>query len=872
MQKNTLHSLFTFLLFCNSFLFAQEINIKGVIKNNNNVAIERASVVLFDANESAIAYTFTNEEGFFGLSFQKKQTTYKLVVSSLGFQKGTVFLDTTKNNIELSISLVDKVENLNEVILAVVKTSDTTKIKAQEYINDTEQTVEDLLKKLPGIEVQDDGTIKAYGKTIDKLLIEGDDVLNKNYKLLSKNLDAKVVDEVQILTNFEDNPVLKRLFESEKVALNLKLKKDKHNIWFGNINLGAGFFSENRWKEGLNIGLLRKKIKLFYFADYNNLGEKATDILTDNIYEDNTYGVDRYERKTSHYFGISSNENTSFGKTQSIFNKALLNSLNFTTKVKPNFTLRGVTYITNDNQIQNSFSQSQFNIDTQPISFKEETNYKSNKTLAGTEIEAKYYPNERNYITNTLIYKNNPSTITSNTLFNTSDISQNTNRKNQTVYNHFNHTFTLNRTSVINNYVYFGNDNKTNTNRIKSALLNNFLNTDEASFVNQDFDNTVQYFGAKSKFLLKYKKIEYSVAVNYENNKEKINNTFVADGTSDGTYENNTVLEQNLFKSTASLRFRFTKKLYFTSSLNHTLNNFNLNNSSDLISIFNFSTNFNYDLTKSARFALSYTKNNSIPEIEVLLDQPILTNFRSFSTGTTYQKPLENNSIFLSYYLLKDVKGYAVNASISYSDTRAAIGSENQLNPNFSFSNYVYTEGGENYSGNLSFTKYVRSMKSSFKIETSHNVSENLIKINSNEFQLLNNYFSFYKLTGRSYLVGSFNFDFSFTHNETQSNFNNNTSKINTRDASLNITYKPKEILIFELTNKYYNINSENYYFTNGVISYNPKVSRFSYRMVLNNLFNRAEFTTINISNYTSYTQSIPLLPRYVLLNVKYRF
>ncbi len=316
MQKNTLHSLFTFLLFCNSFLFAQEINIKGVIKNNNNVAIERASVVLFDANESAIAYTFTNEEGFFGLSFQKKQTTYKLVVSSLGFQKGTVFLDTTKNNIELSISLVDKVENLNEVILAVVKTSDTTKIKAQEYINDTEQTVEDLLKKLPGIEVQDDGTIKAYGKTIDKLLIEGDDVLNKNYKLLSKNLDAKVVDEVQILTNFEDNPVLKRLFESEKVALNLKLKKDKHNIWFGNINLGAGVFSENRWKEGLNIGLLRKKIKLFYFADYNNLGEKATDILTDNIYEDNTYGVDRYERKSSHYFGISSNENTSFRRIQ----------------------------------------------------------------------------------------------------------------------------------------------------------------------------------------------------------------------------------------------------------------------------------------------------------------------------------------------------------------------------------------------------------------------------------------------------------------------------------------------------------------------------------------------------------------------------
>lgn len=870
--KNIQNNFYLLFFLFSTTTFCQLITIKGKVVNNNDEIIDHATILLLDNSKKTVAYTFTDKNGLFSLQFEKKENDYTIEASSLGYQKESKTLGFTSNKIEYIFTLSDKIETLNEVIVTKVNRNDTTKLKVQEYSNETEQTVEDLLKKLPGIEVMEDGTIKAYGKPIDKLLVEGDDVLNKNYKLLSKNLDAKVVDEVQILSNFEDNPILKSLFESEKVALNLKLKTNKQNIWFGNINLGAGVFSENRWKEGINIGLLRKKIKLFYFADYNNSGEKATDILIDNIYVDNVFGEDRYEYKTDHYFGISSNENTSFGKTLSIFNKALLNSLNFTTKLKPNITLRGVSYVTNDNQTQNSFLQSQFNIDTQPISFKEDTNYKSNKTLAGTELEAKYYPNDRNYITNTFIYKNNPSTINSNTLFNTNDISQNTNRKNQTVYNHFNHTFTLNRTSAINNYVYFGNDNKTNTNRIKSGLLNNFLNTDAASFVNQNFDNTVQYFGAKSKFLSKYKKIEYSVAVNYENNRETINNTFIADGTTNATYENNTVLEQNMFKSTASLRFHFTKKIYFTSSLNHTLNNFNLNNSSDLISIFNFNTNFNYDLTKSARLALSYTKNNSIPEIGVLLDQPILTNFRSFSKGTTYQKPLENNSILFSYYLLKDAKQYAVNASVSYSNTRATIGSENQLNPNFSFLNYIYTEGGENYSGNVSFTKYVRSIKSSFKIETSHNLSENLIKVNSNQFQLLNNYFSFYKFTVRSYLTGPFNFDFSYTYNESQSNFNYITSKNNTRDASLNITYKPKETVIFEFTNKYYNINSENFYFTNGVINYNPKASRFSYRMVLNNLFNRTEFTTINISDYTSYTQSIPLLPRYILLNVKYRF
>ena len=852
---------------------AQEIRISGVVQNVNKDKIERASIILFDSNENAIAYIFSNEQGIFTLIFQKKDTAYKLIISSLGFQKQIIPIDvSSKTEFDILVVLSDKTETLNEVILYSTKRNDTTKIKVQEYINETEQTVEDILKKIPGIEVLEDGSIKAHGKFIDKLLVEGDDILAKNYKLLSKNLDAKVLDAVEILDNFEDNPVLKKLFESEKVALNLKLKKDKQNIWFGNVNLGAGVFSENPWKEGINLGLLRKKIKFFYFGDYNNSGEKATNILAEEIYEDNFFGEDRYEKTTKQLYEINSNENTSLGKTQSIFNKALLNSLNFTTKLKQNLTLRGVTYVANDNQLQNSFSQSQYNIEAQPIVFTEDNQYKNNKTLAGGEIEAKYYPNDRNYFTNTFIYKNNPNTINSTILFNANEVSQDANRKNQTIYNHLRHTFTLSRKTIISNYAYFGNDNKTNTNKIKSPFLNAYLNADVSNFVNQDFDNTLQYYGFKSKLLSKYKKLDYSLDVNYENNIEKINSTFIVGNTNNETYQNNIFLKQNLLKSTGSVRFHFTKEIYFSSSLNYIYNNFNLNESKNTISIINPSAQLNYNVTKSARLGLNYSKNNTIPDVSVLLLNPILTNYRSFTTGTKYQKPLENNSISLNYYLLKDAKRYVVSATISYSDTKATIGSENQLNSNFSFSNYIYTKGGKNYSGNASFTKYFRGIKSSFKMETGQNYSENLIKINTTEFQTLKNYFAFYKFTGRSYLTGSFNFDFTCTYNESQSNFNFITSKNNTKDIALNVIFKPKETVIFELSTNYYNINSENYYFTNGVISYNPKASKFSYRMVLNNLFNRNEFTTVSISDYTSYIQSIPLLPRYILLNVKYRF
>lgn len=116
--------------------------------------------------------------------------------------------------------------------------------------------VEDLLKNIPGIEIGSDGNIKVNGKTIDKLLIEGDDLFDDKYKLLTKNLDANNIEEVEVLNNYEDNPVLKSFQQSEKVALNLKLKKDKKNVWFGNLDLGYGM--DNRYNSTANIGLLKK--------------------------------------------------------------------------------------------------------------------------------------------------------------------------------------------------------------------------------------------------------------------------------------------------------------------------------------------------------------------------------------------------------------------------------------------------------------------------------------------------------------------------------------------------------------------------------------------------------------------------------------
>ncbi len=255
-------------------------------------------------------------------------------------------------------------------------------------------------------------------------------MFNKNYKLLTKNLDANVLDAVQIIDDYEDNPVLKKLNNSDKVALNLKLKKGKKNIWFGNVTLGAGIVSENRWKESLNLGLIRKEIKLFYLADYNNLGEKATDLVSSNVIENDIFGEDRLEYSAKSLFTINSNEIGLFSKTQSVFNNAFLNSLSFTKKIKKNLSLRGSAYLTNDIQNQNSFAETNYNFGSNPISFTENSFYNRRSSLASTELELKYYPNDKNYITNLFLFKEHPTHTNNNLLFNSNQINQSSKNDN----------------------------------------------------------------------------------------------------------------------------------------------------------------------------------------------------------------------------------------------------------------------------------------------------------------------------------------------------------------------------------------------------------------------------------------------------------
>lgn len=859
-------------------IFSQEIKISGIIKDKQNRGIESASVVILDDIENTLTYGYSDENGNYNLLFNKPKNGIIIVeLASLGYSKKETKIDcSSKTTLLQSFILEEKIESLKEVLIEAnqkIKIDrDTTTIKVASFTNKTEQTIEDILKKLPGIEVQSDGSIKAHGKTIDKLLIEGDDLFDKNYKLLTKNLDAKVLDAVQIIDAFEDNPILKKMNNSDKVALNLKLKKDKRNIWFGNIIFGTGIVSENRWKEGINLGLLKKKIKLFYLADYNNSGEKATDQVSKTITENNLFGEDRLEKTAKPLFSINSKENSSFSKSQSVFNNAFFNSLSFTKKITPNISLRGVGYFSNDNQLQNSFSQTQYNIENNPITYTENNNYTSKKRLSSGELELKYFVNEDNYLTNILIYKNNPNSINSDLLYNKVSIGQSSSEKNQTLYNHFNHTYRLSNNKILHNYFYFGRDNINQNSRIESPFLNSFLKINSESIVTENTDNSNSYFGLKSKMISRFKKLEHTLGLQFENSKEIINNTFFENEINNTTYENNTVLKQNQFFLENNFRYNITRKFDVTASLNLIKNQFLLNNITTNILISTPLFSINLKKTKIGNFTLSYSENNKPPEINYLNTKFLLSNYKTFEKGTKYEGIFKNKTIFFSHHLFNDEKRFSIETSLFYNKSKNAYSKESLITDNLSFEKYLLSTGNTNLNGSFSVINYFRILKTATKIETIQNWNETPTQVNSTAFVDVKIHSSFYKFSATTYFNLPINFDFGFNYNYYKTDFNTILTKNRIKDAFINCNYKISKTWLTEINSTFYQMNSKNYSFINTIINYNPEESKFSYRLILNNLTNENEFTLISLDNYTSYKSTIKLVPRYLLLTVKYRF
>lgn len=182
-----------------------------------------------------------------------------------------------------SISREMKLPEVTVKMKPIRQVGDTLNYNVSSFRGKDDHYLVDVLKKLPGIEVSENGTISYRGNSINRFNIEGQDLLGNRYNQATRNLPVDAVAQVQIMENDQPIRALKDNTPSERATLNIKLKRDYKLRPFGEIQGGVGGFDNTLWNNLLTIINIAPKNQMLVTAKMNNTGESISDNTLDHI-------------------------------------------------------------------------------------------------------------------------------------------------------------------------------------------------------------------------------------------------------------------------------------------------------------------------------------------------------------------------------------------------------------------------------------------------------------------------------------------------------------------------------------------------------------------------------------------------------------
>jgi hypothetical protein len=372
---------------CASLSFGQTMKVDGTVFDTSGVApLSNALIMATRIDDSVLlGFTRSDAQGNFVLTGFEVDT-FMLTVDHPRYDDKIFFMFGSDKNYEISIPSIvmpSKAEELGEIVIYAYKDpiyyrGDTLVFTADSFKVDQNAVVEDLLKKLPGIEIDDNGQIKSQGQDISKVLVDGDEFFGSDPTIATKNLGAKAVESVEVYETDNDNNAEG---EEDKIqVLDLKLKDDYKAGYFGKIGGASDFaltpingeIGTNPFYEGeLLFNKFNGTQKLSVFALTTNTPKSSFgwgDAMKFGLDNENTSGSRWSPNSSSNSSGIPRTFRTGvyfsdkIGKQKKAklkfnysFNKTELNAI---TSSESQFFLRDTTYFTEDKTSDNNSQES----------------------------------------------------------------------------------------------------------------------------------------------------------------------------------------------------------------------------------------------------------------------------------------------------------------------------------------------------------------------------------------------------------------------------------------------------------------------------------------------------------------------------------
>ena len=886
----SMKTFFNIVLLFTPFTVFSQSTISGIVNDSLRSPIPFVNVYLKStSNNSIISYNHTDKEGKYTLKTDK-EGDFEISFTGISFKSLTLKINIEKDKSYIQNAILN---NENVVLKEVIVKSerpisfdgDKVIFKAAAFSQGNEQVVEDLLKKIPGVNVAADGTIKVGNQEVEKVMIDGDDFFEKGYKMLTKNMPVNPIENVELLRRYSNNKLLKGIENSDKVALNLTLKEDAKRVWFGNMSLGYGLISENYYEIRGNLMNFGKKNKYYFLSNLNNVGVDATGDINQLIRpfkfdEPANIGDDQ---SVASFLNLPTYL-PNLKQRRITFNNAEMLSLNSIFALSPKTKLKALGFFNSD---ENDFFRNSFQSFTIGNS-----NFENNEDFVGRKTKITGFgkidvthdlsktktidyigkfnaTNERNY-----------SDIT----FNGEVLNERLTSNNQLLDQKLVFTNKFKSNKVVLLSARYINEKVPQNYSVNQFIYQDLFNQN-ASSIAQTSENHMQFAGLSAHLLNRKKKgnlLEIEIGNKFR--KDNLNSIFQLIESNNNTteplgYQNQFEYITNDVYLNSKYVLKFKKVNFLLQSDFHQLiNRIESDNNQKTQSPFfiNPKIGLEWEMNKKNKLLTSYSYNTTNATILDTYANIIHTGFRSFAKGTNNFNQLDASSAMLSYSYGSWGDKFFTNTFVMYTKNHDFFSTNTIVEQNYSQSETIIIKDRELWNFSSSIDRFFKPISSNLKLALNASKSNYKNIVNNSDLREIKSNSLEYSIEMRSGFKGLFNYHIGsrWNYNEIQTLGSNSfTNNMTFLDVSLVFNEK----MNFQIQSERYhfgNLEKENntYYFLDIEGRYTIKENKLTFSISGNNLFNTKTFKNYNISDINISKTEYRLQPRYVLLKIEFRF
>lgn len=869
-------------------LYGQSLSFEGSVLDSLERPIQNANILLREANESGkVQFKTSDANGYFSFEITP-ETTYQIRLTYIGYKTIHKELLVGKESISKIYRLKDALEELDEVVITrkpdIIHKKDTVVYNPDAFTKGGERNVEDLLRQLPGVRVDREGSVFVGDQEIEKILIDNEDFVGKRYKLISKNLRIEAIDSVQVISNYLDNHLMRGIVESDNKAINLQLKEAYRQIWFGNIDAGYDVAGEDYHALKVNIMKLGDKMKHYFIGDFNNKGVSSSGnrIVIDASDIDGFGGVANGEDLS--YYNAPRGFNLNINSHRYDNNKHKLGSYNnilpFSDQTKLTTNILGQW---ND---KNYYNESTV-VYRDGLDF---TNIRSQdlfaKAFSGelkTSLDS--YLSSKESISVGLSYQRNKDNGSRFNIFNDEKIQEkykNSRERLDLTANYLNRLSPKTIWMVNSRFIHMS---KPELYDVDAFLYSELFHEIEGDAIQQDLHNTMEVYAVGSNLRTKQNEnLSYSLDAGFLQRKDRLE-TLVGIQQGQGVPTLQSELNSQSFSKadlylSGGMRLRVSRfRFNFGLKANHlqtTLQEVGFESQSTKNTYLEPRLSLRYKIDEKQGVNLSYAKRFQSTNAYLLNKNPIILGLQAVSKGYSAfdHIPSESYEVGYTYGKWNDVFNFDI--TMQYDVDHDYFTSKMQIEQDYTYIEHIKGQNQKRLSLRANSDYYIDGLSSNVKLGVNYSKLNYQMQRNSEEWENVERQSWYVSPSLTSAFSGMFNYDisgaYSYSLSKTESSASSSFLK-----ASATLYFNVNEKLSFNTDFETYQFFDSSIRATDFVdLSMSYKTSLFSkdFHFVLEgrNLLNNKTFYQSRVSDISESSELYQLLPRMLMLNVNWSF